>query len=139
MKEYLRMKGLGTSITSWFPPVLQSPGNPWNFAEILEKSWKSPWNVLRSNSLKERFLSKHQDFSGFLSILNVTVYWLTALIFIGVYWIQQCFYILSTSLGDDIQIFKFAIKNLILELWNCISNCSVTVIVLFHSSPFGTC
>ena len=49
---------------------------------ILLKFWKSPWNVLRSNSLKERFLSKHQDFSGFLSILNVTVHWLTALIFI---------------------------------------------------------
>ena len=51
---------------------------------------------------------------------------------------QPCVYILNTSLGDDIQIFKFAIKSLILELQNCISNPSVTVIVLFDSSPFPT-
>ena len=26
----------------WFPPVMESPGKSWNFAEILKKSWKNP-------------------------------------------------------------------------------------------------
>ena len=35
-------------------------------------------------------------------------------------------------------IFSFAIKSLILELQNCMSNPSATVSVLFDSSPFAT-
>ena len=46
------------------------------------KYWKSSANFLRSNSLKERFLSKRQHFSGFLCMLNLAVQWLTAMIFI---------------------------------------------------------
>ena len=47
--------------------VEESPGKSWNFAEIFfEKSWKSPEIFLWSNSPKERFLSKHQHFLGFL-------------------------------------------------------------------------
>ena len=44
-------------------------------------------------------------------------------------------------MGDGIQIFKFAIKSLILELRKCMSKPSVTVtvIVLFYSLLFGTC
>ena len=38
-----------------------------------------------------------------------------------------------------VTIFRFAVKSLIFELWNCVSNPSATVIVLFDSSPFGTC
>ena len=47
----------------------KSPGKSSNFAESLEKSWKSPGIFLWSNSSKERYLSKHQHFwaedSGF--------------------------------------------------------------------------
>ena len=60
----------------------KSPGKSWNFADILEKFWKSPEIFLWSNSPKERSLSKHQHFSGFLCMLNLAVHWLTALIFI---------------------------------------------------------
>ena len=91
-------------LLTWFPPVLESPGKSWNlkrvlespgillkfcqstgkswnFAEILSKHWKSPGIFLWSNSLKERFLSKHHHFFGFLCMLNPAVHWLTALIF----------------------------------------------------------
>ena len=46
--------------------VPTSPGESWNFVEILENSR----NFLWSNSPKERFLSKHQHFSGFLCMTN---------------------------------------------------------------------
>ena len=43
-------------------------------------------------------------------------------------------YILSKS----VLISKIAIKSVILELWKCMTNPSVTFSVLFDSSPFGT-
>ena len=116
---------------TWIPLVLESPG-------ILLKFWKSPSIFLWSNSLKGRFLSERQHFSGFLCMLNLAVHSLFRSAF-EVYWMEQCLYILNTSLGDDIQIYKFPIRSLIRELRNSMSNPRVTVIVLFDSSPFGTC
>ena len=79
---------------SWFPPVLESPGiwkaswkvlefekhpgKSWNFNEILEKSW----NFFCGQTVQKRFLSKQQHFLGFLCMLNLAVYRLTAVIFI---------------------------------------------------------
>ena len=70
---------------SW--KVLESPG-------IWKESWKCLefcWDFgkvldffLWSNSPKERFLSKHHHFLGFLCMLNLAVHWLAAMIFIWV-------------------------------------------------------
>ena len=68
--------------------VFTTPEKSWNLKGVLEspgillKFWKSSGIFLWSNSLKERFLSKHQHFSGFLCMLNLAVHWLTAVIFI---------------------------------------------------------
>ena len=129
------------SLYSWFPPVLGSPGKPWNLKSVLEspgillKFWKNPGIFLWLNKPKERFLSKHQHFSGFLCMLNLAVHWLTALIFI--WGILDA--IMSIYSHHWVTIFKITIKRLILELRNCLSNTSATVSVLFDSSPFGTC
>ena len=88
--------------------VPTSPGRSWNLKRALEspgilpKFWKSPGIFLWLNSPKERFLSKHQHFSGLFCMLNLAVHGLTE-----IYSMQQCLYILSTShihypLGHDI-------------------------------------
>ena len=121
--------------------VPASPGKPWNLKSVLEspgillKLWKSPGIFLWPIKPKERFLSKHQYFSGFLCMLNLAVHWLTALIFI--WGILDA--IMSIYSHHRATIFKITIKSLILELGNCLSNTSATVSVLFDSSPFGTC
>ena len=57
--------------------VLESPG-------ILLKFQKSPKKALNFFLVKQskREISKHKHFSGFLCMLNLAFYWLTALIFI---------------------------------------------------------
>ena len=115
------------------------PGKSWNFAEILENSWKSPGIFLWSNSPKGKFLSKHQHFLGFLCILNQAVHWLTAVIFIwGI--LDPIMSIYSQHItGWWYSNLNNAIKSLILELQNCMSNTSTTVHIVFDSSPFGRC
>ena len=115
----------------------ESPGKPWNFAEILENSKKSPGIFLWSNSPEERFLSKHQHFFGFplyvecsSSLTNCCDFHLGYI---------ECNIVYLFSAHDWVTIFKFTIKSLILELRNCMSNPSTTVSVLFDSSPFGIC
>ena len=78
----LKKGGVGTSSRTTVLGTENSFGKSWNFAKILEKSWKCPGIFLWSDSPKERFLSKHQHFSGFLCMLNLAFHRLTAVIFI---------------------------------------------------------
>ena len=125
-----------SEINSWFPPALESPRNP----KVLLNFWKSPGKVLKffcaqttkreiskltpaffrlplyveSNSSLTKFCDFHLKYIGCNNVYIYSAhYWMT--------------------------IFKFAIKSLILELRNCVSNPSATVSVLFDLSPFGTC
>ena len=106
--------------------VLESP-EIWNFAEILEKSWRSPRIFLWSSSLKERFPSKCQHVESGSSLTNCFDFHLR---YIG------CNNVYIFSAHHWVMIFKFAIKSLILELWNCMSNSSTTVFCLIHH-PLG--
>ena len=82
----LKKGGVGISSRTTVLGIENSFGKSWNFAKILEKSWKCPGIFLWSDSPKERFLSKHQHFSGFLCMLNLAFHRLTAVIFI--WWMQ---------------------------------------------------
>ena len=126
---------------TWFPPVLESSVKSWNLKRVLEspgillKFWKSPGKILEfflwSNSPKERSLSKYQQFPGFLCMLYLAVHWLTAVISI---WdiLDAIINVYIFSALNWVTIFKFVIKSLILQLWNCMSNPSATVFSLIH-------
>ena len=78
-KKQNRTKKIQFKIT-WLPPVLESPGKSLNLKRDLEmpgilmKLWKSAGFFSWSNSPKERFLSKHHHFLGFLCMLNLAVH-----------------------------------------------------------------
>ena len=69
---------------TWFPPSLESP-EIWKESQKVLKFYQNFGKVLEffhSQIVQERFLSKHQHFSGFFCMLNLAVPWLTAVIFI---------------------------------------------------------
>ena len=113
-----------------------SPGKSWNLKRVMQspgillKFWKSP-GFFCGQTVQIR------DFS-----INTSTFGL--LLYVGSSSsLTNCCdihlrYVYIYSAHHLVLIFKFTIKNLILELRNCMANPNATVNILFDSSPFET-